>query len=118
MVADFMSFVCSDYGLKPHSYSTCHAGLAAVRELRPTLILLDIVLPDGDGLALAQIVRAEMPSVKILVVSTHCDAMTLQRARDCGLHGFFNKRNQSQQLLTEAVAIVLAGRLYYPEARA
>lgn len=63
-----------------------HTGadaLRAVRELAPDLVLLDIYLPDMNGLDVVRRLRQDVPDVDVLVVSAAKDAETVRRA----LHG-------------------------------
>jgi CheY-like chemotaxis protein len=53
--------------------ATCAAGLAAAHELRPPAILVDVRLPDGDGIALARELR-ELPwRPRVLLTSSDPD---------------------------------------------
>jgi DNA-binding NarL/FixJ family response regulator len=74
---------------------------------------MDISLPDGDGLELAQVILNELPEVKILTVSSHRDPWTMIQVQRIGLHGFVDKNDQRPEVLTEAIRAVLAGRVYY-----
>ncbi len=74
---------------------------------------MDISLPDGDGLELAQVILNELPEVKILTVSSHRDPWTMIQVQRIGLHGFVDKNDQRPEVLTEAILAVLAGRIYY-----
>ena len=114
MVAEFFALHCQDLGLKVLGQcGTCREALAAIREHQPELVLLDISLPDGDGLELAKLLLAEMPQTKILGVSAHRDPWTMLQVQRLGLHGFVDKNEQCSEVLTEAINAVLAGRIYY-----
>src|SRR4051794_12111417 len=72
IVAEFFTYHCRDLGLQVlQACGTCKEGLAAIRKHRPDLVLLDISLPDGDGLEMASIILDELVSVKILAISSH-----------------------------------------------
>lgn len=114
MVAEFFGFHCRDLGLEVMPWcGTCRAGLAAIREHRPDLVLLDISLPDGDGLELARMILRELPQTKILAVSAHRDPWTMLQVQRLCLHGFVDKHEQCLEVLTEAIHAVLDGRIYY-----
>jgi DNA-binding NarL/FixJ family response regulator len=113
-VAEYFAFHCRDLGLQVlPSCGSCREGLATIRTQQPDLVLMDISLPDGDGLELAKTVLAELPRTKILAVSSHCDPWTMLQVQRIGLHGFVDKNEQCLQVLTEAIQAVLAGRVYY-----
>lgn len=114
LVAEFFSHHCRDMGLEVvESCATCQESLAAIRRHQPNLILLDISLPDGDGLELAQTVLGELPLVKILAISSHRDPWTMLQVQRIGLHGFVDKHEQRPEVLAEAIRAVLGGQIYY-----
>jgi DNA-binding NarL/FixJ family response regulator len=114
LLAEFFTLHCRHLGLQVVQWcSNCREGMDAIRENRPDLVLLDISLPDGDGLDLAKQVLGKMPQVKILAISAHCDAWTMLQIQRIGLHGFVDKHGQNPEILSEAIQAVLAGRVYY-----
>jgi DNA-binding NarL/FixJ family response regulator len=114
LVAEFFVFHCRDLGFKVLPWcGTCREGLAAVRQHQPDLVLLDISLPDGDGLELAKMFLKDFPQVKILAISAHRDPWTMLQVQRLNLHGFVDKHEQRQNVLTEAIYAVLAGQVYY-----
>jgi DNA-binding NarL/FixJ family response regulator len=116
LVAEFLHFHCRDLRLEVlHRAMGFRDGLAAIREYRPDLVLLDISLPDGDGLELARMVIDELPRVKILAISSHHDPWTMLQVQRIGIHGFVDKNDQRPEILTEAIFAVLGGRVYYTQ---
>jgi two-component system nitrate/nitrite response regulator NarL len=71
--------------------ATAHEGLARTRELGPDAILLDVGLPDGDGIAIAGALSARSDSPRILLVSTDADAVSRADLEACGAAGFVAK---------------------------
>ncbi|WP_438481068.1 response regulator [Oleiharenicola lentus] len=114
MVAEFFALHCEklDFAVL-QICPTCREGLAAVRQHVPTLVLLDISLPDGDGLELAETILAEFPKTKILAISSHRDPWTMLKVQRVGLHGFVDKTDQRPEVLSEAIAAVMSGKIYY-----
>ena len=88
-------------------------GLAAIRLHKPDMVLMDISLPDGDGLELARMVIDELPRVKVLAISSHHDPWTMLQVQRIGIHGFVDKNDQRSEVLSEAILAVLGGRVYY-----
>jgi DNA-binding NarL/FixJ family response regulator len=74
-------------------------------------LLLDISLPDRNGLDLLPDIRHLQPSLKILVVTMHLDRYLAAACLASGAHGYLPK-NASQQELLYALARVLAGHQY------
>ena len=114
LVAEFFTYHCQGLGLEVLQVcGSCREALAAIRAQRPDLVLLDISLPDGDGLDLAKTVLDEQSGVKLLAISSHRDPWTMLQVQRIGLHGFVDKNEQRPEVLSEAITAVLAGRVYY-----
>ncbi|MBC8011922.1 MAG: response regulator transcription factor [Burkholderiales bacterium] len=95
-----------------HAASTAAEGLELCRTHIPNVVLLDVVLPDRDGLELLPAIRDSSPDAKILVLSSHTDEFTLHRAYEAGVNGFVDKNLQTLEVLHEAVSAVLEGKNY------
>ncbi len=116
LVAEFLQFHCRDLRLEVVQHAGgFREGLAAIRQHQPDLVLLDISLPDGDGLDLARIVIDELPRIKILAISSHHDPWTMLQVQRIGIHGFVDKNDQRPEVLSEAIFAVLGGRVYYTQ---
>lgn len=114
LVSEFLQFHCRDLRLQVlQQCAGYQEGLAAIRLHKPDLVLLDISLPDGDGLELAKTVIEELPRVKILAISSHHDPWTMLQVQRIGIHGFVDKNDQRPEILSEAMLSVLGGRVYY-----
>jgi DNA-binding NarL/FixJ family response regulator len=94
------------------SAGTCAATLAACRRQPPDLVILDLVLPDGDGLDLVPEIFALAPSAKIIALSSHVDEFTLQRALHSRVDGILDKNELPVRILHEAIGTVLGGQRY------
>lgn len=75
------------------------------------LILLDISLPDKNGLELIKDIRAVKPTLPILVVSMHDEALYAERVLRAGGRGYIMKQEGGKKLL-EAIRQVLNGQIY------
>ncbi|MEI7800815.1 MAG: DNA-binding response regulator [Opitutaceae bacterium] len=114
LIAEFLTLHCAALGLHMVQHCvTCHEGLAAIRAHQPDLVLLDISLPDSDGLMLAKAVLNELPQVRMLAISSHRDPWTMLQVQRIGLHGFIDKNEQNPTVLSQAILAVLAGRVHY-----
>ena len=70
---------------------TAAAGLAAAVELRPEVVLVDVGLPDGDGIVLARDLAALPWGPRVVLTSVDADAATSEDVRESGAHGFAPK---------------------------
>lgn len=89
-------------------------GLQAVQEakrLQPDLILLDISLPNLNGIEAARRIRKVSPKSKILFVSQNCSADIVEEALSTGAGGYVVKSHAGRELLP-AVEAVLHGKLF------
>src|SRR5438128_105507 len=79
-------------------------------EQQPDLIVLDMVLDQGDGLELLRDFSRLHPPARTLVISGREDAHSMQRAFKAGARGFLSKHDDAPELLS-AIETVLAGGL-------
>ena len=82
--------------------------LDAAREHRPDVALLDVEMPGLDGIAATEVLRAALPEVRVLIVTTFGRPGYLRRALQCGAAGFVVKDTPARQL-ADAVRRVHAG---------
>lgn len=82
--------------------------VAAARSSRAQVCLLDIEMPDLSGLEVAEQLRAELPAVRSLIVTTFGRPGYVRRALDAGAAGFLVKDTPAREL-ADAVRRVHAG---------
>ncbi len=75
------------------------AALYLARALQPDVVLLDLNLPDLDGIAVAATLRADVPRCAVIVHSLRDDAATRACARAAGAAGFGGKGQGGPALL-------------------
>jgi len=86
-------------------------ALAAVREQRPDLVVLDLNMPGIGGLEVIARLKAEHAALRILVLTMHDDAIHVTRALQAGAAGYVSKNASPDQIL-DAIRRVAAGRTY------
>jgi DNA-binding NarL/FixJ family response regulator len=77
----------------------------------PDLAIVDLSLPDGNGLELIKRIHARHRDVLILVSSMHDEDLFAERALRAGAKGYINKEEAGDQVIV-AVRTVLAGNIY------
>ena len=88
------------------------AGLAKVGELRPDVVLVNLRLPEMDGIEVLRRVRQEYPLTKVLVVSMHAGTAYVTRAVRNGAHGYLLKNSDIQDL-SQAIDTILSGGTWF-----
>ncbi len=86
----------------------------AVMKQKLDLVLLDISLPDKNGLELIKDLRALKPDLAILVVSMHDETLYAERVLRAGARGYIMKQEGGKKFLL-AMRKVLAGGIYVSE---
>jgi|WetSurMetagenome_2_1015567.scaffolds.fasta_scaffold340634_2 DNA-binding NarL/FixJ family response regulator len=86
-------------------------ALAAVKSLKPHLVLADVTLPGKNGLELIKDLKTHHPGILVLVVSMHDESFYAERALHAGARGYLMKNEGGEKLL-EAIRRVLAGKVY------
>lgn len=86
---------------------TLDEAVAAVAAQPPECVLLDLVLPDADGLDSLNTIRAADPLVPIIVLSAHENAKLARAAIDAGAQDYLVKGAVSPQDLQRAVAFAM-----------
>lgn len=73
-------------------------ALQLARSLRPDVILMDIRMPRCDGLCATRQIHAELPEVKIVMLTTSAEDADLFEAIKCGASGYLLKNLEPDQL--------------------
>ena len=84
-------------------------ALALCDELRPDVVLLDMVMPGMDGPATAKAIKAAHPEIKILALTSFPQEDLIQRALEAGVLGYLLK-NVGAAELANAIRAAKAGR--------
>lgn len=82
--------------------------LTTIDHTKPDVVLLDLSMPNINGLELIPQIVEHAPDVKVLVVTMHVDRALADLAVHSGAHGFIPKESSAEEL-NEAIEQVLAG---------
>ena len=83
-------------------------GRDAVRlagELRPDVVVMDISMPEMNGLEATRLIKASNPEMRVLIVSTHVDAEYVLGALEAGADGYLLKHCHPRDLYTGIVRV-------------
>jgi DNA-binding NarL/FixJ family response regulator len=86
-------------------------ALKVIREKKPDVAVIDISMPELNGIVLSRRLAKEAASVKILILTLHEDRAYLRQAIDAGVCGYVLKRSAAEGLV-RAIRAVVTGGLY------
>ncbi len=86
-------------------------AVSLLPQLNPDLVILDLSLPDRNGLELIKDLTALLPETGILVVSMHDETLFAERALRAGARGYVMKEEAAEKLVS-AIRSVLDGRVF------
>ena len=91
--------------------SSCQRALAELQESEPALVLLDIDLPDGNGLDILDAMRAEprLRDVPVMVISAVADARLFEDAKARGASACLSKPVDLQEVRQVALGLLYSG---------
>jgi len=75
------------------------------------LVLMDISMPDRNGLETLELLKKEHPGIKVLMLSMHRETQYAVRALKTGAAGYLNKQSAPDQLIG-AIRLVASGKKY------
>jgi two-component system, NarL family, nitrate/nitrite response regulator NarL len=87
-------------------------ALGKIRELLPDMVLMDIDMPHMSGLAVAEVLRRELPQIKVLILSMHQQSEYVLRILQSGAHGYVLKESPTDELI-KAIETVHTGEAFF-----
>lgn len=93
--------------------SSLSDGQILVENCSPDVLLLDVGLPDGNGLDMIPQINTTSPDTHIIVLTSLSDEATLMRVVDSGISGFVSKDSQLSDLL-ETIRKAADGEIVMP----
>jgi two-component system, NarL family, response regulator LiaR len=88
-----------------------YAAIAAVNQWHPDLVIMDVGLPQLDGIEATRQIKATDPDRRVLMLTSHGEDTEIIAALSCGADGYCIKGTSLQQLLG-AIAVVQEGAVY------
>jgi DNA-binding NarL/FixJ family response regulator len=91
-----------------------HQAVALARESCPDVAVLDISMPDLDGLQAAGLIRAGCPRTQVLILTMHESDAYFFRAVEAGAAGYLLKKAASENLVSAVRAVAQGEAFFYP----
>ncbi|MCU1605259.1 MAG: devR 2, partial [Modestobacter sp.] len=86
-------------------------ALARVPALRPDVAVLDVRLPDGNGVSVCRDLRAKMPELAVVMLTSYSDDEALFEAIMAGASGYLLKQILGQDLVAAVHTVASGGSL-------
>lgn len=90
-------------------------ALNKTRALKPEIVLMDIDMPQMNGLAVTDLLRREMPEVKVLILSMYANTDYVMRIIQCGARGFVIKEAPTEELIQAIETVHSGGSHFSPD---
>jgi two-component system response regulator NreC len=88
-----------------------YEAIKLVEDATPDILLLDLSMPDLDGIAVTKQIKPRFPDLRILILTIHEDQAMLREAIRAGASGYILKRAAEAELIS-AINIIMRGDMY------
>jgi len=93
------------------------AALVKARELQPDVIIMDVSMPDLNGIQVTERLKRDCQKITVLVLTAHDDSGYLRQLLEVGASGYVLKKAAAEELI-KAIRVVAAGGVYLDPALA
>ena len=76
------------------------------RDSKPTVVIMDVIMPEMDGIEATRVITTEMPEIKVIGLSMHCDEGYRETLRQAGASGCVCKDSVFEELIRTVQAVV------------
>src|ERR1700741_2983900 len=87
-------------GYQVDAAPTAAQGLKVLKSKSPTLVLLDLRLPDADGLEMLERIKSELPEVQVIILTAHDSLHNAIESIKRGAYHFISKPYAPEELLS------------------
>ena len=88
------------HGYHVETAPTAAQGLKLIRSKPPTLVLLDLQLPDADGLETLDLIKTEVPQIQVIILTAHDSLHNAIESIKRGAYHFISKPYAAEELLS------------------
>ncbi len=87
-------------------------AMRLIGKLSPDVVIMDVIMPDQNGVEVTRQISARYPSVKVIALSMHAEDRFVTAMRSAGAVGYVLKDQVAEQLAA-AVLAVAGGQVYF-----
>ena len=96
--------------------ATCgEEALQLTQELHPDILVLDLSLPDMDGIQVTRKLKREQPDVRVLILTVHEDEALLRESMRAGASGYIIKHAAESELIAAIHTLEIGGMYVHPK---
>jgi two-component system, NarL family, response regulator LiaR len=95
-----------------------HEALALCHELKPDIVLMDVVMPFMDGVEATRLIHEQFPAIKVLALTSHVDHDSVWAMLRNGASGYVVKGSLASDLITTLRATYQGKAVFSPEVTA
>lgn len=113
-----MIYILSEMDPEARILEASTSGLAIqIAENNPdlALILMDLSMPDMDGIETMRVIQIKVPTVPVIILTASESLLDMKQALDAGATGYVPK-SVTASIMTSAIKLVLSGGIYIPPA--
>jgi len=94
-----------------------HKAIQGITSLKPDVAVMDITMPELNGIEAALIVHESLPEIGIVILSIHSDLEHIFRALQAGAQGYILKESAGAEVISAVRAVYLGRRYLSPSVR-
>lgn len=118
LLAESVASLLGDHGVEVVAIArNGRDAMVLAKQQRPDVVLMDIGLPDMDGIDAGQQIMRNLPGTKVLAITGLESTEIVQEAMRSGFHGYLHKHAPSSELI-ESLRLVASGQAVMPQSAA
>ena len=94
--------------------ATSQAALEVARQMRPDVVLMDVRLPDGNGIEACRQIKDLLPQIRILFLTSYADNHFVLAAMEAGADGYLLKESGAHRIVDAIHSILQGGTVFDP----
>ena len=92
-------------------------AIEGIRNIKPNVVVMDITMPELNGIDAAQVIHETSPEIGIVILSIHSDSEHIFRALQAGAQGYLLKESAGSEVVSAVRAVHLGRRYLSPSIR-
>jgi DNA-binding NarL/FixJ family response regulator len=94
--------------------ATVQGAVEVAQQTRPDVVLMDVRLPDGDGIEACRRIKGLLPQTRILFLTSFADNRFVLAAMEAGAEGYLLKESDAQRIINAILSVLQGGTVFDP----